>query len=48
MLGQTLNKLQNLDYDKVPLHKVQLMLIAFNGDILFELSSMFSTAHNPS
>lgn len=48
LLGQTLNKLQNLDHDKVPLQKVQLLLITFDGDILFELLPMFSTIHNPS
>ncbi len=42
---QTSNKLQTLDYDKIPLWKIQFLLIAFN-DILFELLPIFFTVHN--
>ncbi len=42
----TSNKLWTLDYDNIPLQKVQFLLIAFNGDILFELSPMHSNVHN--
>jgi hypothetical protein len=38
----TSNKLQNLDYDKTPLQKVQFLLIGFDGDVLFELPPMLS------
>jgi hypothetical protein len=36
-----------LDYDKILIQKVQFLLITFDGDVLFELSSMLSTAHDP-
>jgi hypothetical protein len=45
---QTLNELQTLDYDKILLQKIQFLLIIFDGDILFELLLILSTAHNPS
>jgi hypothetical protein len=32
LLRQTLNELQTLDYDNIPLQKVQFLSIAFNGD----------------
>jgi hypothetical protein len=48
LLRQTLNELQNLDYDNIPLQKVQFLSITFDGDVLFELLSMLSTIHNPS
>jgi len=34
---QTSNELWTLDYDNIPLRKVQFWLIIFNGDVLFEL-----------
>jgi hypothetical protein len=40
--------LQTLDYDKIPLQKVQFLLIAFDDDVLFELSPILSTDQNPS
>lgn len=40
----TSNKLHNLDYDKIPLQKVQFLPIGFDGDVLFELPSMFSNS----
>jgi hypothetical protein len=48
LLVQTSNELQTLDYDKIPLQKVQFLLIAFDGNILFELPLILSTTHNPS
>jgi hypothetical protein len=48
LLGQTSNNLQNLDYDKIPLQKVQFLLIFFDGVVLFGLLPMLSTIHNPS
>ncbi len=47
-LGQTSNELWTLDYEKIFLQKVQFLLIAFNGDILFELPPIHSNVHNPS
>ncbi len=35
-------------YNKIPILKVQFLPIAFNGDILFELLSLLSNAHNSS
>jgi hypothetical protein len=46
LLRQTSNELRNLDYDKILLEKVQFLSIAFNGDVLFKLSLMFSIVHN--
>jgi hypothetical protein len=46
LLNQTSNELRNLDYDKIPLEKIQFLLIAFNGEILFKLSLMFLIVHN--
>jgi hypothetical protein len=46
LLGQTLNELQTLDYDKIHLRKIQFFIIAFDGDILFELLSILSITHN--
>jgi len=37
LLGQSSNKLWNLDYDKILVQKVQFLLIYFDGDVLFEL-----------
>jgi hypothetical protein len=37
LLKQSSNKLWNLDYDKIPIQKVQFLLIYFDGDVLFEL-----------
>jgi hypothetical protein len=34
-----------LDYDKIPLQKVQFLPIDFNGDVLFELSLLLSIVH---
>jgi hypothetical protein len=48
LLGQTLNELQTLDYDKILMWKVQFLPIAFDGDVLFELLPILLTAHNPS
>jgi hypothetical protein len=48
LLGQILDELQTLDYDKIPLRKIQFLLIAFNGDILFKLLPIHLNAHNPS
>jgi hypothetical protein len=48
LLGQTLNKLRTLDYDKIPLQKVKFLSTAFDDDVLFELSPILSTAQNPS
>jgi hypothetical protein len=48
LLGQTLNKLWNLDYENIPLQKIQFLPIAFNGDVLFELLPMISIIHNDS
>jgi hypothetical protein len=45
---QTLNKLQNLDYDNILLQKVEFLPITFDGDVLFELSLKLLTIHNPS
>jgi hypothetical protein len=47
-IEHTSNKLRNLDYDKIPLQKVQLLPIVFDGDVLFEFSSIFLTIHRPS
>ncbi len=47
LLGHTSNELQNLDYNKIPLQKVQLLLIAFDGDFLFKLPPVLSIAHKP-
>jgi hypothetical protein len=37
LLGQSSNKLWNLDYDKIPIQKVQFLLFYFDGDVLFKL-----------
>jgi hypothetical protein len=47
LLGHTSNKLQNLDYDKIPFQKVQFLSITFNGDVLFKLPLFFPTLHMP-
>jgi hypothetical protein len=47
LLGHTSNELQNLDYDKIPFQKVQFFSITFDGDVLFELSLVFSIVHKP-
>jgi hypothetical protein len=46
--GQTSNKLWTLDYDKIPLLKVQFLPITFNGDVLFEFPPIHLNACNPS
>jgi hypothetical protein len=48
LLGQTSNESWTLDYDKVPLQKVQFLSIVFYGDVLFELLPILLTTHNPS
>jgi hypothetical protein len=35
-----------LDYDKIPIQKVQILPITFDGDVLFELPSLLPNAHN--
>jgi hypothetical protein len=47
MPGQTSNELHTLDYDNIPLQKIQLLPIIFDGD-MFELLPIHSNAHNPS
>ncbi len=47
LLGHTFNKLQNLDYDKIPFQKVQFLPTTFDGDVLFELPLVFPTVHMP-
>jgi hypothetical protein len=47
LLRHTSNKLQNLDYDKIPFQKVQFLSITFNGDVLFKLPLFFPTLHMP-
>ncbi len=39
------NKLQNLDYDKIPIQKIQFSLTVFYGDVLFELLSLLPNFH---
>jgi hypothetical protein len=46
--GHISNELQNLDYNKIPYQKVQLLSIIFDIDVLFELPLMFLTMHRPS
>ncbi len=46
--GNNSNKLRNLDYDKIPFEKNHFLLIAFDGDVLFELLLFFLNVHNPS
>jgi hypothetical protein len=48
LLRQTSNKLWTLDYDNIPLQKVQFLFITFNGDVLFKLLPIHSNAHTPS
>jgi hypothetical protein len=43
---QTSNELRTLDYDKIPLQKVQSLLITFDGHLLFEFPPIYSNAHN--
>jgi hypothetical protein len=45
LLGNTFNKLWNLDYDKILVQKVQFLLTIFDGDVLFELLPMLPNAH---
>ncbi len=45
LLGHTCKELRNLDYDKIPLQKVQFLLIAFDGNVLFKLPPVFSTTY---
>jgi hypothetical protein len=44
MLGHTSNELQNLDYDKIFIQKVQFLSIVFDGDVLFKLPLLFPNA----
>jgi hypothetical protein len=44
----TSNELQNLDYNKIPLYKVQFLSIAFDGDACFKFPPMLLTTHRPS
>jgi len=44
---QTFNELWTLDYDNIPLWKVQLLPIVFDGDFLFELPPIHLNVHNP-
>jgi hypothetical protein len=37
-----------LDYDKIPFEKHPILAIAFDGDVLFEISPLFLNVHNPS
>jgi hypothetical protein len=48
LLGHTFDKLQNLDYNKIPLQKIHFLLIAFDGDVFFELPLVFLIVHRPS
>jgi hypothetical protein len=48
LLGQTSNEVWTLDYDNIPLWKVQFLSIIFYGDVLFELLPIHSNIHNPS
>lgn len=48
LLGLTSNKLWNLDYDKIPLQKVQFLSTTFDGDALFELVLVFIITYKPS
>jgi hypothetical protein len=44
----TSNELRNLDYNKISLQKIQFLLIAFDGNVFFELPPVFLTMHRPS
>ncbi len=44
----TSDELQNLDYDKIPLQKVQFLLTIFDGDVLFKFLLIFLIIHKPS
>jgi hypothetical protein len=35
------NKLRNLDYDKIPIQKIQFLLIVFYGDVLLNCCLSF-------
>ncbi len=48
LLGQTSNELRTLDYDNILLQKVQFLLIAFDGDVLFKLPPIHLNVQNPS
>jgi hypothetical protein len=48
MLRQTSNELQTSNDDNILLQKKYFLPIAFDGDVLFELMSIHSNAHNPS
>jgi hypothetical protein len=45
LLGHTCKELRNLDYDKIPLQKVQFLLIAFDGNGLFKLPLVLSITY---
>jgi hypothetical protein len=45
LLGHTFDKLQNLDYNKIPLQKVHFLPIAFDGDVFFKLPLVFLIVH---
>jgi hypothetical protein len=40
------NELWNLDYDKIPIQKIQFLSTIFDGDVLFELPPLLLNAHN--
>jgi hypothetical protein len=42
------NEMQNLDYDKIPIQKVQFLPTIFYGDVLFELSPLLLNVHGSS
>ncbi len=48
LLGRSSNKLWNLDYDKILVQKVQLLLTIFNGYVLVELLPLFPNDHKSS
>ncbi len=48
LLGDTSNQLQNLDYSKIPLQKIQFLPITFTEDVFFKFPFVFLTMHMPS
>jgi hypothetical protein len=44
--GQSSNELWNLDYDKIPIQKVQFLLTIFDGDVLFKLPPLLPNVHD--